>query len=48
MNIPDKINVEVYLNGKFKNFKFIGSYSSDTGPMGVEHINLVFPVLYMK
>ena len=44
MNIPDKINAEVYLNGKCKNFKFIGSYNSDYGPMGVEHINLLFPV----
>jgi hypothetical protein len=44
MNIPEKINVEVYLKGKCKNFKFIGSYSSDTGPMGVEYINLIFPV----
>lgn len=44
MNIPEKKNVEVYLNGECKNFKLIGSYHSDFGPMGVEHINLLFPV----
>jgi len=44
MIIPEKKNVEVYLNGECKNFKFIGSYNSDYGPMGVEYINLKFPV----
>jgi hypothetical protein len=44
MNIPDKKNVDVYLNGDYKKFKFIGSYTSNYGPMGVEHINLLFPV----
>ena len=44
MNIPEKINVEVYLNGKYKNFKFIGSYNSEYGTMGVECINLIFPI----
>ncbi len=43
MNIPEKKNVEVYSNEKWKNFKFIGSYTSDYGPFGVEHINLKFP-----
>ena len=44
MNIPEKINVEVYLNGKYKNFKFIGSYNSEYGTMGVECINLILPI----
>ena len=44
MNIPERQNIEVYLNGECKNFKFIGSYKSDYGPMGVEHINLIFPI----
>ena len=44
MNIPERENIEVYLNGECKNFKFIGSYKSDYGPMGVEHINLIFPI----
>jgi hypothetical protein len=43
MNIPEKKNVEVYLNGKWKNFQFIGSYISITGPFGVEYINFIFP-----
>ena len=44
MYIPEEKNIEVYLNGECKNFKFIGSYNSDCGPMGVEYINLKFPV----
>ncbi|MEY4459004.1 MAG: hypothetical protein RIT38_209 [Bacteroidota bacterium] len=43
MKIPERKNIEVYLNGECKNFNFIGSYKSDYGPMGVEHVNLHFP-----
>ena len=43
MNIPAKKHVEVYLNGKWNNFQFIGSYISDSGPFGVEYINFKFP-----
>ena len=43
MYIPEKKNVEVYSNGKWKNFKFIGSYTSDNGPFGVGYINYKFP-----
>jgi hypothetical protein len=48
MNIPEKINVEVYLNGKCKNFKFIGSYNSEYFPMGGEYINLILPIFINK
>ncbi len=43
MKIPEKKNVEVYSNRKWENFKFVGSYTSDNGPFGVEYINYKFP-----
>lgn len=44
MNIPYEENIVVYLNGNWKNYKFIGSYSDDNGPSDGEERSLIFPV----
>ncbi len=43
MNIPEIKNIEVFLNGEWNNFLYIGSYDVLYGSMGMELIQFVFP-----
>lgn len=44
MNIPLEEKIKVYSKGKWKNFKFIGNYSTDNGHTDGEERSLIFPV----
>lgn len=44
MNIPLEEKIKVYSKGIWKDFKFIGTYCTDNGPIDGEERSLIFPV----